>query len=66
LKRESEIEADASITRSTGRRMDRAIIAVLALAVVLLLTNTFVWKRGAGLQAAAQARTSMIAAIPEK
>jgi TolB-like protein/Tfp pilus assembly protein PilF len=66
LKRESEIEADASITRSTGRRMDRAIIAVLAIAVVLLLTNTFVWKRGAGLQAAAQARTSVIAAIPEK
>ncbi|HST28911.1 MAG TPA: hypothetical protein VLK26_11150 [Rudaea sp.] len=43
LKRESEIAADASITRSTGRRLDKAIIAVLAIAVVLLLTNTFVW-----------------------
>ena len=41
LKRESEIAADASITRGTGRTLDRAIIAVLALAVVLLLTNTF-------------------------
>jgi TolB-like protein len=49
LKRESEIAADASIVRSTGRKMDRAIIAVLAIAVVLLLTNTFVWHRGTGL-----------------
>ncbi|MBS0556756.1 MAG: hypothetical protein JSR27_05000, partial [Proteobacteria bacterium] len=38
LKRESEIIADASISRSTGRKLDRAIIAVLAVAVVLLLT----------------------------
>jgi len=49
LKRESEIAADASITRSTGRAMDKWIIAVLVVAVVLLLTNTFVWRRGAGL-----------------
>ncbi|MBS0487793.1 MAG: tetratricopeptide repeat protein, partial [Proteobacteria bacterium] len=48
LKRESEIAADVSITRSTGRMMDRAIIVVLAIAVVLLLTNTFVWRKGAG------------------
>ena len=47
LKRESEIVADASITRSTGRRLDQWIIAVLAIAVVLLLANTFVWQRGA-------------------
>lgn len=30
LKRESEIAVDASITRKTGRRLDRAIIGVLA------------------------------------
>lgn len=48
LKRESEVVADASITRSTGRKLDRAIIVVLAIAVVLLLANTFVWRRGAG------------------
>ena len=48
LKRESEIAPDDSIARSTGRKLDKWIIAVLALAVVLLLTNTFVWKRGAG------------------
>jgi TolB-like protein/Tfp pilus assembly protein PilF len=49
LKRESEIATDASIVRSTGRKLDRAISAVLAIAVVLLLTNTFVWHKGAGL-----------------
>jgi len=48
LKRESEIVGDASIARSTGRKLDKAIIAVLAIAVVLLLTNTFVWHKGAG------------------
>ena len=47
LKRESEVAADASITRSTGRKIDRAIIVVLALAVVLLLTNTFISRKGA-------------------
>ncbi|MGN6790576.1 MAG: tetratricopeptide repeat protein [Rhodanobacteraceae bacterium] len=47
LRRESGIEADDSIARSTGRRMDRAIIAVLAIAVVLLVTNTFVLRRDA-------------------
>ena len=49
LKRESEIAADDSITRSTGRALDKWIIAVLVIAVVLLLTNTFVWRKGAGL-----------------
>src|SRR6185312_16084359 len=49
LKRESEIAADASIVRSTGRAMDKWIIAVLVIAVVLLLTNTFVWRKGEGL-----------------
>ena len=39
LKRESEIAPDDSIAHSTGRTLDRAIIAVLAIAVVLLTTN---------------------------
>ena len=59
LKRESELAADTSIVRSTGRKWDRAITAVLAVAVVLLLTNTFVWRKGAGLDAA-------VSAIPDK
>jgi TolB-like protein/Flp pilus assembly protein TadD len=49
LKRESEIERTASITHHTARKLDLAIIGVLAVAVVLLLTNTFVWRKGAGL-----------------
>ena len=48
LKRESEIAADASIPRSTGRMLDKWIIGVLTIAVVLLLTNAFVWHKGAG------------------
>jgi len=47
LKRESEIAPDDSIARSTGRKLDKWIIAVLALAVVLLITNQFVLDRSA-------------------
>jgi TolB-like protein/Flp pilus assembly protein TadD len=39
LKRENEVDADKSILRATGRRLDFLIIAVLAIAVVLLLTD---------------------------
>src|SRR6185437_5888903 len=60
LKRESEIAADASIVRSTGRAMDKWIIAVLVVAVVLLLTNTFVWHKGAGVD------DGVSSAIPDK
>ncbi|HEY5036074.1 MAG TPA: hypothetical protein VII74_02955 [Chthoniobacterales bacterium] len=42
LKRESEIAPDDSIAHATGRKLDKWIIAVLALAVVLLLTDRFV------------------------
>ena len=61
LKRESEIAPDDSIAHSTGRRLDKWIIAVLVVAVVLLLTNTFVWRKGAGL-----ASDSVPAGIPAK
>jgi len=67
LKRESEIAADASIVRSTGRAMDKWIIAVLVVAVVLLLTNTFVWRKGAGLagdSGLASAPAKSIAVLP--
>ncbi|HJU26082.1 MAG TPA: hypothetical protein VJ722_05345, partial [Rhodanobacteraceae bacterium] len=64
LKRESEIAVDASIARSTGRKLDKWIIAVLALAVVLLLTNTFISRRGTGLQSGGT--TAVVAAIPDK
>jgi TolB-like protein len=45
LQRESEIAPNESITRQTGRKLDRWIIAILALAVVLLLANQFVLHR---------------------
>ena len=45
LQRESEIAPNDSLTRQTGRKLDRWIIAILALAVVLLLANQFVLHR---------------------
>lgn len=62
LKRESEITADASIARGTGRTLDRAIIAVLAVAVVLLVTNTFVLHRDAGVTTTTVAKS--VAVLP--
>src|SRR5262245_46919409 len=37
IKRESEVERDESITRVTGRRLDYAAIALLAVAIVLFV-----------------------------
>ncbi|MGI8891069.1 MAG: tetratricopeptide repeat protein, partial [Chthoniobacterales bacterium] len=45
LKRESEIDSAQSISRRTGRTLDRLIIAILAVAVVVLLANLFVSHR---------------------
>ncbi|MDB5969523.1 MAG: hypothetical protein JWQ90_1973 [Hydrocarboniphaga sp.] len=45
IQRESEIAQDQSITRQTGKKLDKAIIAVLALAVLVLLLNQFVLHR---------------------
>ena len=42
VKREKDIDRSASITRETGRRLDRVIIAVLAIAVGFLLVDKFV------------------------
>lgn len=45
LRRESEIDPAESIARRTGRKLDLWIIGVLALAVVLLLSDKFVLHR---------------------
>ncbi|MGH8212114.1 MAG: hypothetical protein ACREPP_02645, partial [Rhodanobacteraceae bacterium] len=45
LRRESEVPREESIRHITGKRLDRAIIAVLSVVVVLLLANTFVRHR---------------------
>ncbi|MGN6312254.1 MAG: hypothetical protein ACTHMO_00670 [Rhodanobacteraceae bacterium] len=63
LQRESELSPDPARVHSTARKLDFAIIAVLTVAVVLLLTNTFVWRKGAGLNEDAVAG---LAGVPEK
>ncbi|HEY3664079.1 MAG TPA: hypothetical protein VGL24_13075 [Chthoniobacterales bacterium] len=47
LRLESEIPANESITRQTGRKLDRWIIAILSLAVVLLLADKLVLHKDA-------------------
>ena len=47
LKRERDVEPGESITHHTGRKLDFWIIGVLAVAVVLLLTNQLVSRRDA-------------------
>ncbi len=74
IKRESEIAADDSTARRTGRRLDFAIIAVLAVAVILLLGNQLIWHKGmrgaAGTAPASTATTrspaATAAAVPAK
>ncbi len=49
IRRESEVDPTASITPRTGRTLDRWIIGIMAVAIVLLLANTFVGHRGRSL-----------------
>ena len=63
LKRESEIDATDSRAHATGRKLDKWIIAVLAVAVVLLLANTFVWHKGSGLDGASVGSTVPLKSI---
>jgi TolB-like protein len=53
IKRESEIDPAGSAVPHAGNKLDRWIIAIMAVAIVLLLTNTFVWHKGSGLAAEA-------------
>ena len=62
FKREHEVEAHESITHHTGRKLDLAIIGVLAVAVVLLLTDRFVLRHGVNQAAAAPEHS--IAVLP--
>ena len=64
LKRESEIDPAESITRHTGRKLDFAIIGVLAVAVVLLLTDRFVLRHGVNETTAAPISEKSIAVLP--
>jgi len=70
LKRESDIAADdPAFHRATGRKLDFWIIGVMAVAIVLLVTNTFVLHRDANsVASAADAKTvaAELAKIPFK
>jgi len=59
LKRESEIDPADSITHTTGKKLDRWIIATLAVAVVLLLADKLVPRKSA-----APAADRSIAVLP--
>ncbi|HET6913810.1 MAG TPA: hypothetical protein VFH71_10800 [Rhodanobacteraceae bacterium] len=63
LVREDELPPDPARVHSTARKLDFAIIAVLSIAVVLLLANTFVWRKGAGLEQSAVSAKS-VAVLP--
>jgi TolB-like protein/Flp pilus assembly protein TadD len=64
LKRESEVEPHESITHHTGRKLDFAIIGVLAVAVVLLVTDRFVLHHGVNEETAVPIAEHSIAVLP--
>ena len=61
--RESEVAPEASVTRATGRKLDRWIIAIMALAIVLLLADIFVPHRNAGTESATSISDKSIAVL---
>ena len=64
LQRESEIPPNESITRRTGKKLDRWITVILALAVVLLLADKFVLHKDAETAAAPAVHGKSIAVLP--
>jgi TolB-like protein/Tfp pilus assembly protein PilF len=64
IKRERDVEPGESITPHTGRKLDFAIIGVLAIAVVLLVTDRFVLHHGVNEEASTPVSTQSIAVLP--
>ncbi len=64
IKRESEVEPHESITHHTGRKLDFAIIGVLAVAVVLLVTDRFVLHHGVNEEVSTPVSAQSIAVLP--
>jgi hypothetical protein len=64
LQLESEIAPNESITRQTGRKLDRWIIAILAVAVVLLVADKLVLRRDESAVPAIQDAGKSIAVLP--
>jgi TolB-like protein/Tfp pilus assembly protein PilF len=61
LKREKDVDRSRSITHQTGRKLDRVIIGVLAVAVIVLAIDRF---RGSGGAPPAEAETAVAAEEP--
>jgi TolB-like protein/Flp pilus assembly protein TadD len=64
FQRESEVAPNESITRRTGRKLDRWIIAILSLAVVLLLTDKLVLRKNEGNATHSLVAEKSIAVLP--
>jgi TolB-like protein len=64
LKRESEIDPAQSVAAHTGKKLDRWIIGILAIAVVLLVTDRFVLHHGINEEAAMPIAEHSIAVLP--
>ena len=64
LQRESALPPNESITRRTGKKLDRWITVILALAVVLLLADKFVLQKDTETAAAPAVHGKSIAVLP--
>jgi TolB-like protein/Tfp pilus assembly protein PilF len=64
LKRESEIDPVDSIAAHTGKKLDRWIIAIMAVAIVLLLTDRFVLHHGVNADGDVAVSEKSIAVLP--
>lgn len=64
LKRESDVVPGGAAVHSSGRRLDKWIIAVLAIAVVLLLTNMLVGRKDAASGTSKPVAAKSIAVLP--
>jgi adenylate cyclase len=62
IKREKEVVREQSITRQTGRKLDRSIIVVLMAAVAILLVDKFVLQHEAA--PAAEVTDKSVAVLP--
>jgi TolB-like protein/Flp pilus assembly protein TadD len=65
LKKEKDVDRTQSITHTTGRKLDRIIIAFLVIAVLLLLTDRMFFNRTAPVQVAPLNSESTVAEVDE-
>lgn len=64
LKREKDVDRSQSITRQTGRKLDRAIIGILVITVALLLYERFAGRAPADATTPPQAITESLDSVP--